>query len=170
MVKASQIRKLHGIFQRKYNETLYQATIGYLAEGGGSLPWTNSSLFLITIFLLFFFLPCYLSSVNAGRNNLTHFKWKQFLSWLFSSAPSLAFRFPLCSDTVPCQSLKASLPSLKAASSQEHLLVACGGCPLPWAQLQLKLELLKVNCRHGVRDGLAHFSLCIDHDWCWREF
>lgn len=152
MVKASQIRKLHGIFQRKYNEILYQATIGYLAEGGGSLPWMNSSLFPIIIFLLFFSLPCYLSSVNAGRNNLTHFKWKQFPSWLFSSAPSLAFRFLLCSDSVPCQSLKASLPSLK-----EHLLVACGGCPLPQSQLQLKLALLKWAAVIGLEMGLLIF-------------
>lgn len=60
------------MFQRKYNETLYQATTDYLVEGGGTLPWMNSSLFPIIIFLLF--LPSYASSVNASPNNLTHLK------------------------------------------------------------------------------------------------
>lgn len=62
------------MFQRKYNETLYQVATDYVVEGEGILPWMNSSLFPIIIFLLFFFLPSYASSVSAGPNNLTHFK------------------------------------------------------------------------------------------------
>lgn len=61
------------MFQRKYNENFYQATTDCLVEGEGILHWMNSSLFLI-IFLLFFFLPAYASSVSAHPNNLTHFK------------------------------------------------------------------------------------------------